>query len=556
MEITKKTMAKSREVKRRLLEEFRAVEICNKTVLARTMSISRAALFHRVREKKERGIGEANKQVIREFYCRNDVSTVYPTQWKSMKRSGPIHVLKQGGKKAYSIFKQEYPDISVSFSSFWSLRPKIVKMQSAGRWLQCLCDTCDNIEMLLKSIKGSFAYSSLAIPDQFLTKFTLVAATLCEPKVSRLTCLNRDCEKCGVKSIRDAIKVWTNQGADNSLSWQKWESINATYEGRSIKRLVRNTYTTTRLKAGEELISQLGSYATHCDNYFMQLNSYQQMIKSFSNHECVVVMDFAENFACQMQGEAQSAYYSRQQVTVHPMVVSIWTECGIIRDSVVVVSDDLKHDAFAVRYFVSILDGHLTLKYPFITKIIFWSDGCAAQYKSAKPFYNIAKNLFQHRAVEWNFFGSRHGKGPSDGESAVVKTFVNRIVQSGVQSIGSAREMFELLSNSQLYHGDGVSRRHFYFAKEETIDQLRSTFQKKISPVTGTRKVHQITAGPGYTSVRFRRLTCLCLDTDTCVHEDNQWTVSRIRGEYTVIVILDCYHCFLSNHKYMLNADS
>ena len=90
-------------------------------------------------------------------------------------------------------------------------------------------------------------------------------------------------------------------------------------------------------------------------------------------------MDLAENFVCQRQGEAQSAYYSRNQVTIHPMVITLKQQSGTpIRDSDVIVSNELKNDSTAVSQFVKVLDAHLSAMNPHIQRIVFWCDGCAA----------------------------------------------------------------------------------------------------------------------------------------------------------------------------------
>ena len=85
-------------------------------------------------------------------------------------------------------------------------------------------------------------------------------------------------------------------------------------------------------------------------------------------------------------------------------------------ETVVFVSEDLNHDASAMETFINGLIHHLKLQLPKLKKHSIWSDGCAAQYKSCQPFFNLSQ-MFGHQDVslEWQFFGSRHGKNPSDG---------------------------------------------------------------------------------------------------------------------------------------------
>ncbi len=57
-----------------------------------------------------------------------------------------------------------------------------------------------------------------------------------------------------------------------------------------------------------------------------------------------------------------------------------------------------------------------------------WSDGCASQFKSNKPWFSVSRYPSMTRGYQilWNFFGSGHGKGPHDGARVVVKIFLRK----------------------------------------------------------------------------------------------------------------------------------
>lgn len=133
-------------------------------------------------------------------------------------------------------------------------------------------------------------------------------------------------------------------------------------------------------------------------------------LKEVENGAVVCVLDFAENYTCSNQGEVQNAYYSRNSVTLHTIVATYKSDDEIICDSVVFVSGDLKHDWGAVYSFVRLLCHHPQMVKKDATKLILWSDGCSAQYKSRQPFYSIAVNYNQTVPIEWNWFSSGHDK--------------------------------------------------------------------------------------------------------------------------------------------------
>ena len=53
--------------------------------------------------------------------------------------------------------------------------------------------------------------------------------------------------------------------------------------------------------------------------------------------------------------------------------------------------------------------------------MIYFSDGCAGQYKNCKNFINLCHHLEDFGIpAEWHFFATSHGKGPCDGLGGVV----------------------------------------------------------------------------------------------------------------------------------------
>ena len=92
-----------------------------------------------------------------------------------------------------------------------------------------------------------------------------------------------------------------------------------------------------------------------------------------------------------------------------------------------------------------------------------------------------------------NYYGSRHGKGAADGESAVVKSKASRAVKSGTAVISTATEMFnfcqEVLVKITVEHECTYYRRSFYLLEEEVIhDRARC----QINTIKGTRAIHSV----------------------------------------------------------------
>lgn len=161
------------------------------------------------------------------------------------------------------------------------------------------------------------------------------------------------------------------------------------------------------------------------------------------------MLDFGENYTCVSQDEAQLAHWSHSIVTVHPVVT--YYRCPkdneVIKEDVVynILSSDIKHDVAAVLSFQLVVNDHLVKKRQLrIEHQVQFTDGCAAQYKSSSCFQDIsAAEDAQGFSITRNFFGPRHGKGPNDGVTGVVKIAVRNAVKSRSAVVRDAQEMYE-----------------------------------------------------------------------------------------------------------------
>ena len=391
------TIHSNRKVKNSFIQCLRDAPqaAINKSVVSRKLSISRTSIAGKPKKLKGQGFSKKEVDLVHSFYKDIEVSTCYPNKRKNAKEA--VYVLKDSGPRTYQHFLNSHPEIKMSSSTFWNLRPKkIVKKKSAAKWLQCLCDVCENIDLLIKAIKGSLMRSKMEVPSFLETRFKLCASTLCHPRVFVVKCLDRLCDDCGINSIEEALAIWSTDNPTEQLSWWRWEQQRTEINGKDVGRLTKVEHRCSRGEVVAELVRQLRPYGFHVTNFLCQLAAFKENINSGKRDEAIIVVDFAENFTCQRQSEAQSAYYSRNQVTIHPMVIVINRASGEqLRDSIVAISDDLTHDSASVYSFLDILLWHISINYTDIKKVSLWSDGCAAQYKSAKPFFNIATSFGQ-----------------------------------------------------------------------------------------------------------------------------------------------------------------
>ena len=138
------------------------------------------------------------------------------------------------------------------------------------------------------------------------------------------------------------------------------------------------------------------------------------------------VMDFAMNYNNWYQDEVQSAYWTGTQTTLHATVnfyQCLIPGCSkIITLALVHVSDDMKHNSFLSRAAQNMTFRYLAnLGIP-LDLVIQFCDNCAAQYKSHRPFIELAKSPLDIIRV---YFGEKHGKSHADGLFGMIKAWMS-----------------------------------------------------------------------------------------------------------------------------------
>lgn len=314
-------------------------------------------------------------------------------------------------KETLEMFKKEHPDIKIGNTVFKSLRPTQVKLQSQWKFNMCICQKCGNATLKLTALRSAGILG-------FSTIDTLVDGTMCSyEKFPQPKCVDRECDLCVIENINEHDLL----DYSNLICYEEWEKNEQN----------RVTLTTKETTGGDllyKLCSEAENLATHLINAKWQGNQLRKMIQSLPEKTLLSVLDFAENYTCIPQNEVQSAHWYHEQATLHPTVLWYKKDGNILRHTVAAISDDKTHDSHAVDHFY-----RLAVKVvEEITDIDFqhhiqWTDGCATQYKCRTAFYYLicTDNMMR------NFFESGHGKGPSDGESGVIKNRATTAVKAG-----------------------------------------------------------------------------------------------------------------------------
>ena len=131
------------------------------------------------------------------------------------------------------------------------------------------------------------------------------------------------------------------------------------------------------------------TFGKHLRTATWQQRQFSDLHKNLPYDWVVSVQDFAENYRHSSQDEVSSAFFAYEQTSLFTNV-SVY-KCPTceehVEESIVFITEDTQHDAHVVRKACLTLKGHLKRKGVKITKHVIFSDGCAAQFKSKRPFH-------------------------------------------------------------------------------------------------------------------------------------------------------------------------
>jgi hypothetical protein len=392
-----------------------------------------------------------------EFYNSPDVSRVLPgmKDYVSVKGADGTREKKQKSlilcnlKEAHEKFKELHPKL-VGFSKFAELRPKECVLPGAsGTHSVCVCDKHQNVKLMMAAIVNIFKpimSSHLNEPGlstssqdedpniNYICHYRHCLAILqCNPPMEK--CYFGKCDQCPIKEtfIELLTKAFDRRGIDN-VEFRQWVSTD------------RSTLETSKLSMDDFIQNfheKLKNLLQHDFIAKEQARFLRQKKNELRESEFLIVGDFAENYAFIVQDAAQSFHWNNSQATLHPFVAYYKDNLELKHRSFVAISDCNQHDVVAVHLFQTRLINFLKSAHE-VTKIFYFSDGCAAQYKNRKNFINLChhKQDFGIEA-EWHFFATSHGKGPCDGIGGSVKRLAAR---SSLQRIGVAEPILDPLA--------------------------------------------------------------------------------------------------------------
>lgn len=425
--------------------------------------------------RKGRPLSQNVIDCVKNFYQNGEFSRVMPGAKDKISISKNQYmqkILLLGNlNEMYAAFKFEHPDIKIGLSKFCMLRPKwCVLAGSAGTHFVCVCTIHENVSLLLHACSIEESYKEL------------IEKLVCS--VENKDCMLRHCPNCPSSAnlrqfIKDKFEDWD---PDEEVTYSSWVSTDRTQQVQS---------TVTLEEYLDVLIERLEKLIPHSFITKAQARYLKELKSNMNADEAVVLVDFSENYSFVIQNEAQGYHWTNSSCSLHAVVIYTRnTDTGdLLVTNMCIVSDDLEHDVAFVHKTQKYVSEFLKNSCPEVTRVTYYSDGCAAQYKNCKNFLNLClhEKDFGIKAT-WCFFATSHGKSPCDGIGGTVKRIVSKasLQCSPGSAINNADKFFDFCRKR-------IENIIFVMIRKEELMEARQELEgrfTKAKTVPGTRSFH------------------------------------------------------------------
>jgi len=312
-------------------------------------------------KSKGRALSEETKELVINFYQDEEFSRILPGKKDSVSLGRNVHKQKHlvlcNLKELFSAFKTGYPSTQIGFSSFCSLRPKwCVLAGASGTHAVCVCTIHQNTKLLINALNSKEDYKDMMK--------LLVCST------ENRDCMIRQCSECPSSDIlKDHLFNIIGEYDDTEITYKQWITTD---------RSTLAQMTTPVQEFVSVLIDNLEKLTSHSYIAKSQSSYLQQLKDNISANTAILLLDFVENFAFTIQDEIHSYHWNTSQATLHPVCVYHRVNDHPRCHSFCIISDDMDHDVSLVHQIQKEWIEHAKKKIQGLTKIVYFSDGCAA----------------------------------------------------------------------------------------------------------------------------------------------------------------------------------
>ena len=461
-----------------------------KSAIARAIHLSRNSIFPKPRSPKKattrRQLAVHKVKAVDEFLRRADNGLVLPDKKYYKKDRGEfigVVALIDTLRNLHRKFVTE-TGMSLSYSTFTKARDR--RTVKTCRFLKksvCLCTPHANMSYMLAAFP--------VLPDS--------TSQLCALSAEEIT--------ARLDKIDDDITV----------KYKRWHKDRLPFGAPERKKYVYHVELKKMSVTGEEFKatfnSDLPHFLAHSQRVHEQYSAVRKLKENLPADHAIIHMDYSENWSACYMREIQAAFYGKDQVTLHPMVVYTKEGEKLEHKCYVGVTSVTDHTFPTTLAFLMDLVNRMKDANPALKHIHMVTDSPTSQYRNrfACDMLSRAVSIFGVR-ITWNWLEAGHGKGPCDGVGGALKSLADRVVKKA-DAIVTADEFVDLVAPE-------TEKVTLLKVTKSTIDELTSLVDSWLSrAVLDITQYHQATVFEDQLYVR----PTSCYD-ECCFSEDQDLT--------------------------------
>lgn len=458
--------------------------------------------------KKTRNIEKYNllKEKVTQFYLDDQASRACPGKGDYVKVDGEKvqkRICNDYVRNLHELFMLENPEMTCSLAFFWSHRPgNVLTSKYLSKDTTC-CQKHQNFQLRVKALTKILPrVKSASNPDAFIKEYDT------EEKIEQL------------------LGTFDEQSNITRVEYEQWGRVFDEHDKKEKTRVLKHEVDVDTFM--KDFMDCYRLFKEHASNANHQYGEQRRLKQNLKYGECLVQVDFIQNYVCMLAEAAQSSFFNQTQVTIHATCIYFRRSPHgpIEHESFVHVSPHNEHHAGMVRGILTQLwetdfadmKEELQLK-----KVHYYSDSPYSQYRNKYMFDFIEQHerRFKMEAT-WDYFETGHGKGPCDGIGGTIKRMADQAAKHGRQ----IQDAFDFVEWGQ----SGAVKFNVKLVAEETFQAEKERYlalEKEVKTVVGTKKIHAVRKGPNPGTISHRDLSCKCLEQHPC---PCQWKVTTLRG--------------------------
>ena len=361
-----------------------------------------------------------------------------------------------------------------------------------------MCKLHENLTFVAEKLKQIKLIESSVLKD-------LVESVCCSSLNTQ--CMYGECEQCK----NQTVPMSSLYAADENVVFLQWmvkEKQRKNEEGQTVKVTVKDEVNMTQEQLVQLFHTLLFRFRKHIFNIKQQYAYCRELKKNMSADECLIHIDFSENFTCRYGTEIQSVHFgsSHEQAVLHTGVLYVGQNQQ--PTCFTTISPSRNKAPPAIWAHLSPVLDDLQHTHPNISTVHFFSDGPCTQYRQKGNLFMFSTELAKRglRAGFWNFFEAGHGKGAPDGVGATLKRTADRLISQGCD-IPNAHTLYRVLEENN-------TAIKLYFIEDEAIEKAVQGMPANLPVVPSTMRIHQVVCVAAR-QIAYRDVSCMCAQSTT-----------------------------------------